>query len=164
MKHYQKVVACVLKDLGHQPKILAFEHPPPLSDFQIPKGTVEKNEILEKAVLRELAEESGITEVQVKAKIGSFEVICPGGPDGDLELERQTWHLYHIDSSQNYQNSWKHMVTGEGIDFGLVYRYFWHEIDGSLSRFHPKFHQLFSTLKAYLENQNQNQNQNFYPT
>ena len=44
MKTFYKAVACVLKDLKTEPKILCFVHPPPKEDFQIPKGTVDKDE------------------------------------------------------------------------------------------------------------------------
>ena len=41
MKTFYKAVACVLKDLKTEPKILCFVHPPPKEDFQIPQTNEE---------------------------------------------------------------------------------------------------------------------------
>ena len=54
----QKVVPVVLRVQNAETQILVFHHP--LAGIQIVKGTVELNEMLEEAALRELFEESGI--------------------------------------------------------------------------------------------------------
>ena len=151
MKHFKKVVACVLRDLNTSPKMLVFEHPPPLSDYQIPKGTVEEGEDLLEAVLRELAEESGLKKVHLVNKIDQFEIICPGGPNGNEALERQSWHVYHLKLLEKTKDHWSHQVSGEGVDRGLLYRYFWHDLNGSMGKFHPKFQRLIQSVQAYLE-------------
>lgn len=54
-------------------KVLAFEHPN--AGCQIPKGSVEKNEDIETAVLRELCEESGISTGRIVRKVGELDWV-----------------------------------------------------------------------------------------
>ena len=52
----EKVVPVILRDINQRTEILVFKHP--IAGIQIVKGTVETNEELEEAALRELYEES----------------------------------------------------------------------------------------------------------
>lgn len=151
MRHCDKVVACVLIDIESSPKILVFEHPPPLSDFQIPKGTIEANEDPIVAVLRELEEESGLSNCNVVGRIGSFDLLVPGGHYGEPEQEAQTWYAYHIQLLSTPKNHWIYRVTGSGIDSGLDYRYFWFNLNDKSIRFHAKFEKLLELVRSYLE-------------
>jgi len=54
----EKVVPVVFREINNNLEILVFRHP--LAGIQIVKGTVEHQEQLEHAALRELYEESGI--------------------------------------------------------------------------------------------------------
>lgn len=58
MKTIHKVVCCLPSEVNGRKEILSFLHPPPVSHIQIPKGTVEKDENLEEATLREFHEET----------------------------------------------------------------------------------------------------------
>jgi len=147
MQTYIKVVACLIRENNGEKQILSFVHPPPLNDYQIPKGTVEKGENLEIAALRELYEESGISNCEIEKYLGSFELITEGGTNRELPLEKQIWHVYTIKANEPLSDSWEHIVSGKGIDKGLVYKYFWHNWKTNNSRFHHKFHRLFHFIE-----------------
>jgi len=147
MNTLHKVVACVVRYQDEFSEILAFKHPPPLGDCQIPKGTVEEKEDFENATLRELHEESGLTNCRIIKELGSFEVICPGGPNGDLELERQIWNVFILGSNSTIPDNWHHIVTGDGIDEALNYEYFWHRLNETDDRFGVKFQELFRYIR-----------------
>lgn len=152
METYYKAVACVLKDIETDPKILCFVHPPPKNDFQIPKGTVEKDEAYDIAVLRELEEESGISKCEIVNKIGVLKRICKGGPNGDQKEEIQLWQMYHIEAKQDLAENWTHIVTGGGLDDGMAYKYFWHSLNSSdFKKFDNVFVRCFDKIKVYLE-------------
>lgn len=152
MKTYYKAVACVLKDLDTEPKILCFVHPPPKQDFQIPKGTVERDEDFTDAVLRELEEESGISKCKIVNKIGVLKRICGGGPNEDQELEINLWQMYHIEAQEQLPENWFHKVTGGGLDDGMEYQYFWYTLNSeNSSNFDEVFLNCFKKVKAYLD-------------
>ena len=64
----EKVVSVILRDINQRTEILVFKHP--IAGIQIVKGTVETNEELEKAALRELYEESGISSAHIHSYLG----------------------------------------------------------------------------------------------
>jgi len=148
MKTLHKVVPCIIRDNDGVKEILAFIHPPPLSDKQIVKGTVERNEKLEPAALRELFEETGLSNCQIDKSLGSFETICHGGPNRDLDLERLIWNVFIIHSNDKLPDCWTHRVTGDGIDEGISFEFFWYPF---LQNNHTGFHEDFITLFEFLK-------------
>jgi len=64
----EKVVAFVTRDLAVNCELLLFKHP--TAGIQLPAGTVEVGEGLETAVLRETAEETGLTAVTIHRYLG----------------------------------------------------------------------------------------------
>ena len=90
--------------------ILAFEHPS--AGSQLVKGTIELGEPAERAALRELAEESGITDVEVVRSLGEFEVGPP----------RQLWHAFLCEADGLAEN-WSFRTR---VDGGHDFRFFWH--------------------------------------
>ena len=71
MQHYiHKVCPVILRQREESWQILAFRHPQ--AGTQLIKGTPEAGEQPESAVLRELAEESGINRAIVVEKIGEL--------------------------------------------------------------------------------------------
>ena len=76
MKIVRKAVAVVLRPRDQATEVLVFRHP--LAGVQIPKGTVEEDETIEAATLRELKEESGLVLDGEPQFIGTWErvVVC----------------------------------------------------------------------------------------
>ena len=84
----EKVTAFVIRCLTTNPELLLLEHP--YAGMQLPAGTVEVDEPLEKTVLREVAEETGLTDVTIRAYLGAAEEPFP--PETRFVL--RTTHVY----------------------------------------------------------------------
>ena len=143
MEAIQKAVPCVIQERKGHTEILAFVHPPPLQDKQIPKGTVDPKEDIEQAALRELYEESGLSDCSIDRNLGSYEVISEG------ELERQIWHVFILKSNSPLPDAWTHTVTGDGRDAGMKFRYFWHNLESDEEGFHPIFQKLLAFVRQH---------------
>lgn len=78
MKHVwvvQKVTAFITRQGITRPELLVFRHP--LAGVQLPAGTVEIGETVEQALVREVAEETGLTEVYIQQHLGIQETTLP---------------------------------------------------------------------------------------
>ena len=116
-----KAYAYVVRGDG---QLLVFDHPAPDAGTQVPKGGVEPGETPEEAVVREVAEESGLTDVDVETLLAKDEWPHPEKPKAYRR------YFYHVTAATN-RESWQHEVTGTGADEGMVYSYYWsdpHEI------------------------------------
>lgn len=90
---YQRATALVT-DPAH--RLLVFDHVgEPKAGTQVPAGGIKSGEVHEAAVLRELAEESGITTARIVRKLGEvWRTAKPGHvPPG---LEEQVHHAFHL--------------------------------------------------------------------
>ena len=107
-----KACPVVLRSSGNSLDILAFRHP--LAGSQLVKGTVDGNESASQAALRELAEESGISNATPIAELGEFVVA----------EESQRWSLILCDAP-NLPETWEHFCEDDG---GHVFRFFWQDL------------------------------------
>ncbi len=64
----EKVTAFVLRKKNNIPQLLVFSHP--TAGTQIPAGTVEENEAVEVALLREINKETGLSNPKLIRKLG----------------------------------------------------------------------------------------------
>ena len=67
----QKVTAFIMRERDDVKELLVFKHP--TAGIQIPAGTVEAGEAIEKAVKREVYEETGLQFVEIEEYLGCFE-------------------------------------------------------------------------------------------
>ncbi|WP_435153834.1 NUDIX hydrolase [Haladaptatus sp. DFWS20] len=114
----EKAYAYVTRDMGGPRELLVFEHPDPEGGVQVPKGGIEDGEAPRDAVVREVREESGLTE---------FESIRPLVTDVWHHHEKPKAyrrHFFHLVAEER-RDEWCHTVTGDGEDEGVVYDYFW---------------------------------------
>jgi ADP-ribose pyrophosphatase YjhB (NUDIX family) len=75
-----KVAALVTRGIGPERELLVFRHPS--SSIQLPAGTVERDEEIEAAALREVWEETGLSDVVIVARLTTFTEDL--GPDGRM--------------------------------------------------------------------------------
>ena len=89
---YQRAIAYVTDPVG---RLLVFEHVDVDAGTQVPGGGIHVGESAEDAVLRELAEESGVDSAVVVRKLGeAWNRSEPGKvPEG---LEEQIQHAFHL--------------------------------------------------------------------
>ncbi|MFE9579610.1 NUDIX domain-containing protein [Nocardia sp. NPDC006044] len=110
-----RVAAYVIRDRDG-PQLLVFDHVGmPEAGTQIPAGGVGADESLEHAVLREITEETGLTDLEV---IGSIAV--DNRPHPDTGAPRRTTY-FEVRPRADVADSWTHRVRSEGADNGLVF-------------------------------------------
>ena len=133
----QKVVPVVLRVQNAEIQILVFRHP--LAGIQIVKGTVELNEILEEAALRELFEESGIKQVMVQSYLGIYFPKETG-----LNL-----HVFLCEVHELLAETWTHFCLDDG---GLGFQFFWHPLFAEPT---DEWHPIFQDLLYFIQTQYQ---------
>lgn len=127
---------------GH---ILLFRHPE--AGVQLPKGTIENGEAPDVAVLRELAEESGICSTATPQLVSTVAFIRkPSGEQSDEPLEHQTWHLYLIEGAASLPTAWDHVAVGSAVEDGLTFSYFWHPLSVSFESAFPLADPVFANV------------------
>ena len=129
----QKVVPIILRMQMDEIQILVFRHP--LAGIQIVKGTVEPNEKLEHAALRELSEESGIEHASIQRFIGIHSPKV-GGAD---------WYVYLCEAQEQLTDQWTHHCTDDG---GLDFQFFWYPLFSPPTQ---EWHTIFQDLLTYLQ-------------
>lgn len=136
-KFVEKVCPVVLRERDGRVQILAFQHP--LAGGQIIKGTLEAGEEPSAAVLRELAEESGIEDAVVVEPLGQF-----------IDEEHlQRWHIFLCRVDRTLPDHWSHFTTDGG---GHIYRFFWHNLDEYPQTFwYPLFLRALDCIRGRLD-------------
>jgi RimJ/RimL family protein N-acetyltransferase/ADP-ribose pyrophosphatase YjhB (NUDIX family) len=89
----------------------------PEAGTQIPKGTVEEGERLEAAVLREVAEETGLRDLTLLGAVARDRHLSPDGSDSER-------YFYWLRADQA-PDAWEHTVVSAGEDNGLVFQCRW---------------------------------------
>lgn len=90
--------------------IEALEYPE--EGVQLPAGRVDHHEDLEQGLLRELAEETGVTRVRVVGELPDFECRYETFSEN---------HAFHVVVEEETPDQWDHRVEGKGADAGLTY-------------------------------------------
>jgi 8-oxo-dGTP pyrophosphatase MutT (NUDIX family) len=119
----EKVLAYITRVRSGRVELLTFtERAHPGAGRQVPAGTVEPDESAETALVREVAEESGLSNVRIVRKLaeGSF-------PEwGNLR------HVFHVEVIGYAPDQWIHTVRGSGEDSGMEFEYSWVPLDATL--------------------------------
>ena len=133
----RRVVAYVTRERGDRRELLVFEHAeyPDLGP-QVPAGRLDAGEDLEAGLRRELEEEAGLVDVGIVRELEIFEAHY---------ASRYENHAFHVVLEGEAPDEWDHVVTGDGDDAGLTFRYRWTPITPGLELFdrpHPRVHEL----------------------
>lgn len=132
-----KVCPFIIRQNGARQEILVFRHPIG-NDVQFVKGTVEENEDLKTAALRELFEESGIENISKIEFAGAQEI----------ETENQIWHFFRCEIQAELPESWTFFANDDG---GLDFNFFWFDLAEKPSdEWHSVFQEALKFIKSRL--------------
>jgi 8-oxo-dGTP pyrophosphatase MutT (NUDIX family) len=120
-----KACPVVLRETIAARELLVFEHP--LAGIQLVKGTIEPGEPAERAALRELSEEFGISLTSSVRELGTW----ASGHKG------QVWSFWVCEPLTPPPDNWVHPAVDDG---GHLFRFFWHPLFGEVSgQWHPVY-------------------------
>jgi ADP-ribose pyrophosphatase YjhB (NUDIX family) len=110
-------------------------------DFpQLPGGTVEAGESIEDALLREVYEESGLSDLTIMRMLGCDAV--QGAPDR-IDLR----HFYLVRCNEPMKESWLHYEEhGSEHDYPLPFLYSWMPIEESKLGLGGNHHRFLTSL------------------
>ena len=105
-------------------ELLVFRHRDfPDAGLQVPAGTIEVGEDPQDAALREVREESGLTDVRVVGFLGRY--LHNAAPHKDETHDR---HVYHLELTGSAEQSWLHYeYETDPSDGGppIAFSFFW---------------------------------------
>ncbi len=138
----QRVVAYITREGKNGRELLVFEHRDfPEAGVQVPAGRLDPGEELGAALLREIEEEAGLTNLRIVRELPDFESHYESRYDN---------HGFHLVSDAGLPDEWDHVVQGDGDDAGLIFRYRWEPVDPDLHLFERR-HPLLSRLLEPIE-------------
>jgi ADP-ribose pyrophosphatase YjhB (NUDIX family) len=98
-------------------ELLVFEHGGVL---QVPAGRIDHDETLEKGLLREIEEETGVAEVRIVGELADADEV-----DRLVGVHaHRSWALHAV-ADREGPDAWDHHVTGTGMDAGMVFPCRW---------------------------------------
>lgn len=122
----EKVLAYILS----ANKLLVFDHkktwcePGP----QIPGGSIKGNETHQEALLRECAEESGLSQLKIINKFDEYIIYRP------IHKLFNHRHCYLLESEIELPDSWSHKVLGNGKDKNMDFHFYWLPINEAIAK------------------------------
>ncbi|MCO4782730.1 MAG: NUDIX domain-containing protein [Candidatus Cloacimonetes bacterium] len=126
-----KVQAFIFRFKNNKAQALVFEHD--LTKIhQMIRGTVEDLEDLETAVLREVAEESGLKNLKLHEKFGEQLLQVRSGPTRSGPFQDQMHHAFLLECQKDTEDKWTHLAEGSVEENGLKFHFYWAELNDSL--------------------------------
>ena len=128
-----KACPVVLRHKNNKLELLAFVHPK--AGNQLVKGNIQKDEQLESACIRELAEESGI-QAQVVKHLGIWE------PD----FKNQIWGFCLMHYEGILPDTWEFETKDDG---GHIFSFFWQPLNSPLN---DNWNEVYQRAFQYIKN------------
>ena len=128
-----KACPVVLRHNNNKLELLAFEHPK--ASIQLVKGNIKKDEHLDKACIRELAEESGI-QAQVVKHLGLWEP----------KFKNQIWGFCLMHYEDILPDTWEFETKDDG---GHIFSFFWQPLNGPLN---DNWNEVYKHAFQYIKN------------
>lgn len=117
-----KVYGYVTRQHDGRQELLIFSQDDPAAGWQVPGGTVDPGETLVAAVQREVAEESGLHDLELQGEVA---VTIWENPDEQSKpYERHFFHFLAPEAPETFE----HVVTGDGTDAGMTFSYRWLDV------------------------------------
>jgi 8-oxo-dGTP pyrophosphatase MutT (NUDIX family) len=113
----RRVLAYVTREREGRTELLTIEaegHPE--DGPQVPAGRVDHGESLEEGLMRELAEETGLTKTRIVRELPDFEAPYRNFNEN---------HAFHLAADEETPDEWRHEVHGDGVDAGLIHLCRW---------------------------------------
>ena len=146
MKRVQKVFAYITS-ADTPARLLVFAHPDaPQVGIQVPGGTVEASEELDRAVFREANEETGLTGLRVRRFLGTAEFDMSAFGRDELHVR----HFYHLEWPHTAGERWRHQETGGGKHAPIEFELFWASFPDSVPELFAGHGALLSELARSL--------------
>ncbi|VXC27423.1 MutT/NUDIX family protein (modular protein) [Bacillus sp. 349Y] len=120
----KKAYGYITRNHDGRPQVLVFQHPILEAGIQIPKGTIEEGESPEAAVVREMREETGLTDLGEPVFLADD---MWRADDGSIHHR----HFYRLDQ-RDALDQWQHVPSGGGEEEGLQLTLFWISSPGDI--------------------------------
>jgi 8-oxo-dGTP pyrophosphatase MutT (NUDIX family) len=113
----RRVVAYVTRARDGRLELLTIEAELyPEDGVQVPAGRLEHSETLQEGLRRELAEETGLTGVELVRELPEFEASYQN---------YNVNHAFLLRATEETPDEWRHEVYGDGVDAGLIHLCRW---------------------------------------
>lgn len=129
MERVQKVVAYVTREVQGRTQLLVYVHPAYSQlGVQVPGGGVEPGEAIQEALLREVREETGLTNLKIVRLLGVYDYY--NAYTGKVN-ER---HVFHLEAPEDTPDSWTWIEPVPVTDPDEnIFQYSWLDLDGNVS-------------------------------
>ncbi|MFL0505806.1 NUDIX domain-containing protein [Ureibacillus sp. 179-F W5.1 NHS] len=113
----KKAYGYVIRMKEGAPQVLVFQHINLEAGIQIPKGTVNANETPLEGVIREMKEETGLTEFVVDRMVAE-----DFWENDDGVIHHRYFYKILVEDAPD---EWDYQPTGGGTEEGLTFHFFW---------------------------------------
>lgn len=140
----------VLAYITHGSRLLIFRQPEyPEAGIQVPGGTVEHDEPLDLAALREAQEETGLPDLTLVRFLGVAEYDCH--PHGKPEIHER--YYFHLRCSGTPANEWDHWEEepSEGEESRILFRFSWVDLPDGVPTLIAEMDEMLPALVAELQ-------------
>lgn len=119
MKIKHKILAYII----NKNKLLVFNQPDyPEAGIQIVGGTLEKNEDINQAIIREIQEETGLKHFSIISYLGKTERNMEDYGKDEIHIR----HFFHVITNENTNKSWTHIEKfSSGSKNNILFNFYW---------------------------------------